>query len=117
MFEQVAAHAAGKAHAIWSWSVRASALTVTSGVLATVSARCISCGCAWAARGAKLGPMRAIAALLILLWAQAAVGQTRCKRADAAYSSGDRELAKSLYQSVLASDPNNSRAIFQLARL
>jgi hypothetical protein len=36
MFEQVAAHAAGKAHAIWSWSVRASALMVTSGVLGTV---------------------------------------------------------------------------------
>jgi hypothetical protein len=36
MFDQVAAHAAGKAHAIWSWSVRASALMVTSSVLGTV---------------------------------------------------------------------------------
>jgi hypothetical protein len=36
MFEQVATQAAGKAHAIWSWSVRASALMVTSGVLGTV---------------------------------------------------------------------------------
>jgi hypothetical protein len=36
MFDQVAAHAAGKAHAIWSWSVRASALAVTSSVLGTV---------------------------------------------------------------------------------
>jgi Flp pilus assembly protein TadD len=61
--------------------------------------------------------MRAIAALLILLWAQAAAGQTPLQRADAAYSAGERELAKSLYQSVLASDPNNSRALFQLARL
>jgi hypothetical protein len=61
--------------------------------------------------------MRAIAALLILLWAQAAAGETPLQKADAAYSAGERELARSLYQSVLASDPDNSRAIFQLARL
>jgi tetratricopeptide (TPR) repeat protein len=61
--------------------------------------------------------MRAIAALLILLWAQAAAGQTSLQRADAAYSAGDREKAQSLYRAVLASDPDNSRAIFQLARL
>jgi tetratricopeptide (TPR) repeat protein len=39
------------------------------------------------------------------------------QQADAAYSAGERELAKSLYQSVLVSDPDNSRAVFQLARL
>jgi hypothetical protein len=39
------------------------------------------------------------------------------QRADAAYSSGNRELAKSLYRAVLASEPGNSRAAFQLARL
>jgi tetratricopeptide (TPR) repeat protein len=61
--------------------------------------------------------MRAIAALLILLWAQAAAGQTSLQRADAAYSAGDREKAQSLYRAVLAADPDNSRAIFQLARL
>src|SRR5262245_56142280 len=68
-------------------------------------------------RGAKLGPMRAIGALLILLWAQTAAAQTLLQNADAAYSAGERELARSLYQSVLASNPNNSRAVFQLARL
>ncbi len=64
------------------------------------------------------------AALLLLLLvaysptsgAQAAE-QGLLQRADAAYSSGNRELAKSLYRAVLASDPNNSRAAFQLARL
>src|SRR5215467_7277438 len=61
--------------------------------------------------------MRAIAALLIFLWAQAAAGQTLLQKADAAYSAGDRDLARSLYQSVLATEPNNSRAAFQLARL
>jgi tetratricopeptide (TPR) repeat protein len=61
--------------------------------------------------------MRAIAALLILLWAQGAAGQTSLQRADAAYSAGDRETAQSLYRAVLASDPDNSRAVFQLARL
>jgi Flp pilus assembly protein TadD len=61
--------------------------------------------------------MRAISALLVLLWAQAVAGQTLLQRADAAYSAGERELAKSLYQSVLASNPDNSRAVFQLARL
>src|SRR5262249_14514141 len=66
---------------------------------------------------APLGSMRAVCALLIFLWAQAAVGQTQLQRADAAYYAGDRELARTLYQSVLASDPNNSRAVFQLARL
>lgn len=61
--------------------------------------------------------MRVIGALLLLLWAQAVAGQTLLQRADAAYSAGERELAKSLYESVLASDPDNSRAVFQLARL
>src|SRR5215468_5999182 len=61
--------------------------------------------------------MRAIAALLIFLWAQAAAGQTLLQKADSAYSAGDRDLARNLYQSVLAAEPNNSRAAFQLARL
>ena len=42
---------------------------------------------------------------------------TLLQQADAAYAAGDRERARRLYQAVLASDPNNSRAIFQLARL
>jgi tetratricopeptide (TPR) repeat protein len=46
-----------------------------------------------------------------------AAAQSLLQRADAAYSSGNRELAKSLYGAVLASDPGNSRAAFQLARL
>jgi len=64
------------------------------------------------------------AALLLLLLvaysppsgAQAAA-QGLLQRADAAYSSGNRELAKSLYRAVLASDPDNSRAVYQLTRL
>jgi tetratricopeptide (TPR) repeat protein len=62
--------------------------------------------------------MRGVLALLIFLWASLpAAGQTLLQRADAAYSSGERELAQSLYRAVLASDPDNSRAVFQLARL
>jgi tetratricopeptide (TPR) repeat protein len=61
--------------------------------------------------------MRAIAAFVLLLWAQAVAGQTLLQRADAAYSAGERERAKSLYQSVLRSDPDNSRAVYQLALL
>ena len=64
------------------------------------------------------------AALLLLLLAAysptseaQAAAQGLLQRADAAYSSGNRELAKSLYRAVLASDPDNSRAAFQLARL
>jgi len=64
------------------------------------------------------------AALLLLLLAAyspsseaQAAAQGLLQRADAAYSSGNRELAKSLYRAVLASDPTNSRAAFQLARL
>jgi len=62
--------------------------------------------------------MRAVLALLVFLWASPpAAAQTLLQRADAAYSAGERELAKSLYRSILASDPDNSRAVFQLARL
>jgi tetratricopeptide (TPR) repeat protein len=43
--------------------------------------------------------------------------RTLLQQADAAYAAGERERAKRLYRAVLASDPNNSRAIFQLARL
>ena len=68
------------------------------------------------------------ALLLILLWASGlppcdarddppGAAQALLKRADAAYSAGERELAISLYRAVLASDPDNSRAVFQLARL
>jgi len=63
----------------------------------------------------------ALLVLLLVAWpppseAQAAA-QGLLQRADAAYSSGNRELAKTLYRAVLASDPSNSRAAFQLARL
>jgi Tfp pilus assembly protein PilF len=74
--------------------------------------------------------MRAIGAFLVFFFAsfppqaearqdlaQAASARTLLQRADAAYSAGNRELAKSLYRAVLASDPGNSRAVFQLARL
>src|SRR5438552_16810317 len=76
--------------------------------------------------GATRGSMTACgsAALLLLLLAvyspsseAQAAAQGLLQRADAAYSSGNRELAKSLYRAVLASDPDNSRAAFQLARL
>ena len=66
---------------------------------------------------------RGSAALLLLLLvaysppSEAQAAQGLLQRADAAYSSGNRELAKSLYRAVLASDPNNSRAAYQLARL
>ena len=43
--------------------------------------------------------------------------QTLLQQADAAYTSGERERAQRLYQVVLASDPDNTRAVFQLARL
>ncbi len=39
------------------------------------------------------------------------------QQADAAYAAGDRERAKALYRAVLAAEPDNSRAVFQLARL
>ncbi|HYS50769.1 MAG TPA: tetratricopeptide repeat protein, partial [Burkholderiales bacterium] len=63
----------------------------------------------------------ALLVLLLVAWpppseAQAAA-QGLLQRADAAYSSGNRELAKTLYRAVLASDPSNSRAAFQLAHL
>jgi tetratricopeptide repeat protein len=67
----------------------------------------------------------AVAAFLFLLWAgcppsaeaAAAAEETSLQRADAAYSAGERELARKLYRAVLASEPDNSRATFQLARL
>lgn len=69
----------------------------------------------------------AIIALLVLSWAsysprseaqalRPAAGSL-LQQADAAYSAGDRERAKRLYRAVLASDPDNSRAAYQLARL
>ena len=62
--------------------------------------------------------MRAVLALLVFLLASfPAAGQTLLQRADTAYSAGERDLAQRLYRSVLASDPDNSRAAFQLARL
>jgi len=39
------------------------------------------------------------------------------QQADAAYSAGERERAEHLYRAVLAYEPNNSRAVYQLARL
>lgn len=47
----------------------------------------------------------------------AATQPTLLQQADAAYAAGDRERARRLYRAVLTSDPNNSRAMFQLARL
>ena len=62
--------------------------------------------------------MRAALALLVFLWASdPAAAQRLLQRADAAYSAGEGEAARSLYRAVLASDPDNSRATFQLARL
>jgi tetratricopeptide (TPR) repeat protein len=72
--------------------------------------------------------MRAIGALLILLWAahpspgaaqpgRSGPAAENLQRADAAYAAGQRELAQTLYRAVLAADPDNSRATFQLARL
>jgi cytochrome c-type biogenesis protein CcmH/NrfG len=46
-----------------------------------------------------------------------AAAKTLLQQADAAYSAGERERARRLYQAVLASDPNNTRAVYQLARL
>jgi len=46
-----------------------------------------------------------------------AAAQSLLQQADAAYSAGERERAKRLYRAVLASEPNNSRASYQLARL
>ena len=43
--------------------------------------------------------------------------QTLLQQADAAYTAGERERAQGLYRAVLASDPDNTRAVFQLARL
>jgi cytochrome c-type biogenesis protein CcmH/NrfG len=51
--------------------------------------------------------------------AQAAgnAAQSLLQQADAAYSAGERERAALLYRAVLASEPSNSRAAYQLARL
>ncbi len=46
-----------------------------------------------------------------------AAAQTLLQQADAAYAAGEREHAQRLYRAVLASDPDNTRAVFQLARL
>src|SRR6266700_2801639 len=46
-----------------------------------------------------------------------AAAQSLLQQADAAYSAGERERAKRLYRAVLASEPDNSRAVYQLARL
>ncbi|MGB5081113.1 MAG: tetratricopeptide repeat protein [Burkholderiales bacterium] len=43
--------------------------------------------------------------------------QSLLHQADAAYSAGERERAGRLYRAVLASAPDNSRAVYQLARL
>ena len=59
----------------------------------------------------------ALAFLVFLLASHPAAAQTLLQRADAAYSAGERETARGLYRAVLASDPDNSRAVFQLARL
>src|SRR5262245_25401938 len=63
--------------------------------------------------------MRAVAAILILLFAAfpTAAQAQNLQRADAAYDAGNRELAQSLYRAVLASDPDNSRALFRLSQL
>ena len=70
-----------------------------------------------AARTAKPAPPAAAAAPPAAAPFSTAAARGLLQRADAAYSSGNRELAQSLYRAVLASDPNNSRAAFQLARL
>ncbi len=46
-----------------------------------------------------------------------AAAQSLLQQADAAYSAGERERAERLYRGVLAYEPNNSRAVYQLARL
>jgi tetratricopeptide (TPR) repeat protein len=69
----------------------------------------------------------AVIAILLLSWAsyaprseaQAAGPATRSllQQADAAYSAGELESAQRLYRAVLAAEPRNSRATYQLARL
>jgi tetratricopeptide (TPR) repeat protein len=63
--------------------------------------------------------MRALGALLILFFTAlpTAAEAQNLERADAAYAAGQRELAQSLYRAVLASDPDNSHALFRLAQL
>ncbi len=46
-----------------------------------------------------------------------AATQSLLQQADAAYSAGERERAERLYRAVLAYEPSNSRAVYQLARL
>jgi len=46
-----------------------------------------------------------------------AEAQSLLQQADAAYSADERERAERLYRAVLAYEPNNSRAVYQLARL
>jgi len=43
--------------------------------------------------------------------------QSLLQQADAAYSAGERERARRLYRAALDSEPDNSRAAYQLARL
>ena len=43
--------------------------------------------------------------------------QTLLQQADAAYAAGEREHAQRLYRAVLVSEPDNTRAVFQLAQL
>jgi len=69
----------------------------------------------------------AVVAVLVLSWAsyaprseaQAVRPPTRSllHQADGAYSAGEFERAKRLYRAVLAAEPGNSRAAYQLARL
>jgi len=69
----------------------------------------------------------AVVAVLALSWAsyaprseaQAVRPPTRSllHQADGAYSAGELERAKRLYRAVLAAEPGNSRAAYQLARL
>jgi tetratricopeptide (TPR) repeat protein len=66
-----------------------------------------------AARTAKPAPPSAATAVPSLTVA----AQSLLQQADAAYSVGERERARRLYRDVLASEPNNSRAAYQLARL
>jgi hypothetical protein len=58
-----------------------------------------------------------LAAVLLLAPASLAWAQSNATRADSAWAAGDRKLARRLYSEEIAANPDNSRAVFRLAKL